>query len=71
MILEKKCRQLKNLVEKNADDRKIDSVRSSIRNLSIKLNVSIQVVDRISITISKLRDEEFLAEMNELIHGYG
>ncbi|KAG7030049.1 hypothetical protein SDJN02_08395, partial [Cucurbita argyrosperma subsp. argyrosperma] len=69
MILEKKCRQLKNLVEKNADGRKIDSVRSSIRNLSIKLNVSIQVVDRISITISKLRDEEFLAEMNELTHG--
>ncbi|XP_038884529.1 nitrate regulatory gene2 protein-like [Benincasa hispida] len=69
MILEKKCRQLKNLVEKKADTRKIDPLRNSIRNLSIKLKISIQVVDRISITISKLRDEEFLAEMNELIHG--
>lgn len=69
MLLEKKCRQLKNLMEKKADARKIDPLRNSIRNLSIKLKISIQVVDRISITISKLRDEEFFAEMNELIRG--
>lgn len=64
---EKKCKQLKRLDEKSTD--KIESTRSLIRTLSTKMNISIHVVDRISITINKLRDEELWQQINKLIPG--
>ncbi|KAM3710977.1 hypothetical protein ACJW31_01G072900 [Castanea mollissima] len=73
-IHEKKCRQLKRLEEKSAEDikieiTKIETTRSLIRTLSTKMNISIQVVDRISITINKLRNEELWQQINKLLPG--
>ena len=68
-IHEKKCKQLKRMDERKADAYKIDSTRSLIWSLSTKMKISIQVIDRISITINQLRDEEFLQQINKLILG--
>lgn len=68
-IHEKKCKQLKRMDERSADAYKIDSTQSLIWGLSTKMKISIQVIDRVSITINKLRDEEFLQQINKLILG--
>lgn len=67
---ERKCRKLKRLDEKGAEAHKVDSTQSSVRSLSTKIRIAIQVVDKISITINKIRDEELWPQLNELIHGY-
>ncbi|KAG5047953.1 hypothetical protein JHK85_009056 [Glycine max] len=58
MLHQKKCKQLRRMKQKDADAQKIDSVQTFIGILSTKMKISIQVVDKISITISKLREEE-------------
>ncbi|KAK9164970.1 hypothetical protein Scep_000161 [Stephania cephalantha] len=66
---ERKCRKLKRLDERGAEAHKLDTTRTLIRNLSTKIRIAIQVVDKISIKINKLRDEELWPQMNELIRG--
>lgn len=67
---DRKCRKLKSLDERGAEAHKVDSTRTLIRNLSTKIRMSIQVVDRMSVTINKIRDEELWPRLNELIQGY-
>lgn len=62
---EKKTRMLKQLDKKGGD-----SIHSSLNNILAKMKVAIQIVDRISITINKLRDEELWPHIIELIHRY-
>ncbi|KAJ7978690.1 Protein of unknown function (DUF630 and DUF632) [Quillaja saponaria] len=66
---EKKCHKLKRLDERGAEAHKIDSTRTLIRSLSTKIRIAIQVVDKISVTINKIRDEELWPRLNELIQG--
>lgn len=70
MAYEKKCKQLKQLEEKKAEANKAGSVRSLLRNLSLKLNMAIQIVDRLSVTVNTLREEELSPLINEFIQGY-
>lgn len=70
VIHDRKCRKLKRLDEKGAESNKIDTTRNFIRDLSTKIRIAIQVVDKISITINKIRDEELYPQLNELIQGY-
>lgn len=67
---EQKRRQLKRLHERGAEATKVEATQTSIKTLSTSLNVAIQVVDKISETISKIRDEELWPQVNELIQGY-
>lgn len=67
---DRKCRKLKRLDERGADFHKVDSTQTLVRSLSTKIRMAIQVVDKISITINKIRDEELWPQLNELIHGY-
>lgn len=67
---EKKCKQLKRMNERGAEAYKVDSTQSLISDLSTKMKISIQVVDRISITINEMRDEELREQINKLILGY-
>ncbi|XP_057974364.1 protein ALTERED PHOSPHATE STARVATION RESPONSE 1-like isoform X2 [Malania oleifera] len=69
MIHEKKCKQLKVMDEKGADAHKVESTQTLIMTLSTKIRIAIQVADKISITINKLRDEELRPQIKELIHG--
>ncbi|XP_020219753.1 nitrate regulatory gene2 protein [Cajanus cajan] len=67
MLHQKKCKQLRCMKQKDADAQKIDSVQTFIRILATKMKMSIQVVDKISITISKLREEELWPQINRFI----
>jgi len=67
---EKKCRKLKHLDERGAEALKVDATQTLIRSLSTKIRMAIQVVDKISVTINKIRDEELWPQLNELIQGY-
>ncbi|KAG5064877.1 hypothetical protein JHK85_006060 [Glycine max] len=66
---DRKCRKLKRLDDRGADFHKVDSTRTLVRNLSTKIRMAIQVVDKISMTINKIRDEELWPQLKELIQG--
>ncbi|KAG7579440.1 hypothetical protein ISN45_Aa03g035870 [Arabidopsis thaliana x Arabidopsis arenosa] len=66
---EKKLRKLKRMDERGAEDQKVDSTRKLVRSMSSKIRIAIQVVDKISVTINKIRDEELWLQLNELIQG--
>jgi hypothetical protein len=53
--------------KKDADVQKIDSVKAFIGILVTKMKMSIHVVDKISITISKLTEEELWPQINRFI----
>ncbi|KAM5565271.1 protein ALTERED PHOSPHATE STARVATION RESPONSE 1 [Rosa sericea] len=65
---EKKTRMLKQLDKKDGDSPRVDSIHNSLSNLLMKMKIAIQIVDRISMTINKLRDEELWPQIIELIH---
>ncbi|CAO2815724.1 unnamed protein product [Amaranthus hypochondriacus] len=66
---DRKAIKLNHLVEKGAEPQKIESLRSEVRGLSTKIRIAIQIVDRISVKMNKLRDEELWPQLNELIQG--
>lgn len=70
VVHDRKCRKLKRLDERGADFHKVDSTRTVIRDLSTKIKMAINVVDKISMTINKIRDEELWPQLKELIQGY-
>lgn len=70
VLHEQKSRKLKRLDEKGAETHKIDATRTLVRNLSTKIRIAIQVVDKISVKINNLRDEELWPQLNEFIEGY-
>jgi len=67
---ERKSQKLKHLDEKGAEAHKIDATRTLVRSLSTKIRIAIQVVDKISVKINKLRDEELWPQLNDFIRGY-
>ncbi|KAK9944340.1 hypothetical protein M0R45_009913 [Rubus argutus] len=69
VVHDRKCRRLKRLDEKGAEAHKVDTTRTLIRSLSTKIKIAIQVVDKISVTINKIRDEELWPQLSELIQG--
>lgn len=68
VLHQKKCRQLRHMNKKGADAHKVESVKTFIGVLATKMKISIQVVDKISITISKLTEEELWPQVNRFIH---
>lgn len=67
---DRKVERLNRLAEKGAEPQKIESTRAAVRSLSTKIRIAIQIVDKISAKINKLRDEELWPQLNELIQGY-
>lgn len=70
VLHDRKCRKLKRLDERGADFNKVDSTRTIIRDLSTKIRMAINVVDKISMTINNIRDEELWPQLKGLIQGY-
>nr|DAD41777.1 TPA_asm: hypothetical protein HUJ06_016100 [Nelumbo nucifera] len=70
LVHDRKCRRLKRLDEKGAESHKVDSTRTIVKNLSTKIKIAIQFVDKISEKINKSRDEELWPQINELIQGF-
>ncbi|KAG2298229.1 hypothetical protein Bca52824_034701 [Brassica carinata] len=69
LLHERKLRKLKRMDERGTDAPKVDSTRRFVRSLSTKIRIAIQVVDKVSVTINKIRDEELWLQLNELIQG--
>lgn len=69
LLHERKLRKLKRMDERGTDAPKVDSTRKFVRSLSTKIRIAIQVVDKISVTINKIRDEELWLQLNQLIQG--
>ncbi|KAJ8570972.1 hypothetical protein K7X08_037944 [Anisodus acutangulus] len=69
VLHERKSRKLKQLDEKGAESHKVDMTRKLVLSVSSKIRIAIQVVDKISEKINKLRDEELWPQLNELIQG--
>lgn len=70
VIYDKKYNQQKVLDDKGAEYSKIDDIHVSLRRLLSKINVAVTAVDVISRRIHRLRDEDLLAQLKELIEGY-
>lgn len=70
VVHDRKVEKLKRLDITGAEAHKIDSTRADVRSLSTKIRMAIQVVDKISVMINKIRDEELWPQLNELIQGY-
>ncbi|GFQ01872.1 hypothetical protein PHJA_002331200, partial [Phtheirospermum japonicum] len=69
VLHERKSRKLKRLDEKGAEAQKVDATRTLVKSLSTKIRIAIQVVDKISVKINILRDEELWPQLNEFIRG--
>lgn len=69
LLHDEKNRKLIRLDEKGAEQHKVDATRTLVRSLSTKIRMAIQVVDKISAQISKLRDEELWPQLNDFIQG--
>lgn len=65
-----KCEEMKHLVDRGAEAQKIEAIQSSLRKLSMRIRIAIQVIDHISKQISRLRDEELWPQTFELVQGY-
>ncbi|KAF7142876.1 hypothetical protein RHSIM_Rhsim05G0048900 [Rhododendron simsii] len=63
VLHERKSRKLKSLDERGAEAHKIDATRTLVRSLSTKIRIAIQIVDKISVKINKLRDEDLLTRV--------
>ncbi|KAK2660865.1 hypothetical protein Ddye_007398 [Dipteronia dyeriana] len=68
ILYARKCRQIRSLGEKDGESLKVDSIRTMIRTLSTQIKIAIQVIDKMSISINKLRDEELWPQINDLVH---
>lgn len=69
VIHDRKVQKLDRLVQRGAEATKIEATRTFIRSLSTRIRMAIQVVDKISISINKIRDEELWPQLNELLQG--
>lgn len=69
VLHERKCIKLKRLDERGAEAHKVDTTRILVRSLSTKIRIAIQIVDKISVKINKLRDDELWPQLNEFIQG--
>ncbi|KAL9674027.1 hypothetical protein QQ045_030292 [Rhodiola kirilowii] len=69
ILHDRKRRKLMQLDAKGADADKVLATRNLVRSLGTKIRVAIQVVDRISNTLNRIRDEELWPQINLLIQG--
>jgi len=69
VVHDKKYREMKRLDERGAESHKLDSTLATVRKLSTKIRIAIQVVDSISNKIRKLRDDKLWPQISELIQG--
>lgn len=70
VLHERKLRKLKRLDERGAETHKVDATRALVRSLSTKIRIAIQVVDKISVKINSLRDDELWPQLSEFLQGY-
>ncbi|XP_062081558.1 protein ALTERED PHOSPHATE STARVATION RESPONSE 1-like [Humulus lupulus] len=68
-LYEKKCSRLRNLDVRGDDELTMDKTRATVKDLYARILVAIRSAESISIKIEKLRDEELLPQIVELLKG--
>ncbi|XP_059308074.1 protein ALTERED PHOSPHATE STARVATION RESPONSE 1 [Lycium ferocissimum] len=66
---DRKCNQLRHQFAKDVSTQIIDKTRSVVKDLHSRIRVALYSVDSISKRIEKMRDEELLPQILELIQG--
>lgn len=69
LLLRRRHKELRCLVDKGGEAHKVDSMRTAIDKLSAKMRIALQVVHSISKKINRLRDEELQPRTTELVRG--
>lgn len=64
------CNVLRHQFARGLNAQLIDKTRAVVKDLHSRVSVAIQAVDAISKRIEKIRDEELLPQLVELIQGY-
>ncbi|KAK6150437.1 hypothetical protein DH2020_015369 [Rehmannia glutinosa] len=67
---DRKCDQLRHQFAKDLSPQVIDKTRAAVKDLHSRIRVALHAVDTISKRIEKMRDEELLPQLLELIQGY-
>lgn len=63
-------KRLKKQDEKGSESQKLDATQKAIMTLMPKMKIAFDMVNRISIVISKLRDEELWPCLKDFINEY-
>lgn len=66
ILYARKYKQMKSLDDKGAET--LEAARTMLRALSTKIQIAFHVIDKMSISINKLRDEELWPQINDLVH---
>ncbi|KAL0344378.1 UNVERIFIED_CONTAM: Nitrate regulatoryprotein [Sesamum angustifolium] len=66
---DRKCDQLRCQFAKDLSPQVIDKTRAAVKNLHSRIRVALHAVDSISKRLEKMRDEELLPQLLELIQG--
>ncbi|KAL0311635.1 UNVERIFIED_CONTAM: protein ALTERED PHOSPHATE STARVATION RESPONSE 1 [Sesamum calycinum] len=66
---DRKCDQLRRQFAKDLSPQVIDKTRAAVKNLHSRIRVALHAVDSISKRLEKMRDEELLPQLLELIQG--
>ncbi|XP_047954981.1 protein ALTERED PHOSPHATE STARVATION RESPONSE 1-like isoform X2 [Salvia hispanica] len=66
---ERKSKKMKHMDVRGSESHKVEATRTLVRSLSTKIKVAIQVVDKISMRINRLRDEELWPQLHDFIQG--
>ncbi|EPS71479.1 hypothetical protein M569_03285, partial [Genlisea aurea] len=69
VVHQRKSKKFVSLDRKGAEAQRVDNTRTLLRSLSTKIDMAIQVVDRISRKINGLRDTELCPQLYDFIHG--
>ncbi|KAL3721698.1 hypothetical protein ACJRO7_034094 [Eucalyptus globulus] len=67
---DKKCDQLRNQFAKDCSTHVIDKTRAVVKDLHSRIQVALHSVDSISKRIEKMRDDELLPQLVELVQGF-
>ncbi|KAK6923739.1 protein of unknown function DUF632 [Dillenia turbinata] len=68
-VYDRKCDQLRHQFAKDFSAHVIDKTRAVVKDLHSRIRVAIHAVDSISKRIEKMRDEELLPQLTELLQG--
>ncbi|PIN26753.1 hypothetical protein CDL12_00472 [Handroanthus impetiginosus] len=66
---DRKCNQLRHQFAKDLSPQVIDKTRAAVKDLHSRIRVALHAVDSISKRIEKMREEELLPQLLELIQG--
>jgi thermostable 8-oxoguanine DNA glycosylase len=69
-LYDQKRKEQKRLYYSGAEAHKLEAMEICVKKQSTKVTIAIQIVNNISKSINKLRDEELFPQTHEIVKGY-